>query len=171
MRSRMGRILLFGIMAGLGLGLPAATGWYAGVETGSDWGTFRPYYTGGFPGETPAQYRNHGQGLEIGAVVGHEWQVAPPFSLGVQGRIATARAVWEVFFTESEVSFLKYQLGDAFALSVLPAVRLGSRLWLQGEAGWGMTMCGNRRLRSTTRTTSTTSGPAASWWGPASGSR
>lgn len=119
-------------------GLPAAEGWFAGVEFGYVRCIFRPYYTVMSPGETPAQYVDRGNGAEVGVVFGREWRVGSWFMIGAQGRASVTNAKWEADFSGEETSHIEYKMGGAFALSILPAIRLRPGLWIKGEAGGGV---------------------------------
>jgi opacity protein-like surface antigen len=137
--------LLAAAVALFGVGLPAAEGWFAGADLGYVRCTFRPHYTFVSSSATPDQYVDRGNGVEAALVFGREWTITPRFAIQAQARASAATAKWELDLTGEETSHIRYEMGGALALSILPALRVRPGLWIQGEAGWGMSHLRERK--------------------------
>ena len=144
----MRKIVRFALMAfPIALFLPAeATAqWYAGVDAGMLFDTFRVEYT--FKVGTPNRYVNHASGPEAWVLLGYDITFNRTLTLGIEVRGATNSERWELDniddfegTTKGGPSHLRYEIpwnvraAAVFKVRILPDIALTGELGM----GWGL---------------------------------
>ena len=114
----------------------AAAEGYVGVGLGVGQLRFEPYYTY-YGGGTPDQFDNRTTGVHVDLVGGQRFAVGGPFSLGWRGVVGVNGQTWTLVLPDEPASF-EYSLPYTLVMSVVPEVRVSSRVSVFGGIGGGV---------------------------------
>jgi hypothetical protein len=136
------RFILLAFPIALFLPAEAAAQWYAGIDAGMLFDTFRAEYT--FRVGTPDRYLNHASGPEAGVLLGYDFTFNRTLTLGIEVRSATTSARWEldtidVFegTAKGGPSHLRYEIPWNVRATAVFKVRILPDIAVTGELGMG----------------------------------
>ena len=114
----------------------AAAEGYVGGGLGVGQLRFEPYYTY-YGGGTPDTFDNRTTGVHVDLVGGQRFAVGGPFSLGWRGVVGVNGQTWTLVLPDEPASFT-YSLPYTLVMSVVPEVRVSSRVSVFGGIGGGV---------------------------------